>query len=157
MRNGAIVLTPAAGNIKVGAHTAGVVFRRQPTTRVAGGTWARIGYSGRWRRVEDAAAHGLDLHVPLRVGSAMKASFTGRQARILGRTGPAAGKVDVYVDGRFVATVDTFSGIARAQQVWFDTGVLARGRHTLELRYRRAKNVLATGAAVAFDKLEIVN
>ncbi|HEU0304882.1 MAG TPA: glycosyl hydrolase family 28 protein [Gaiellaceae bacterium] len=156
VRNGRIVLEPAAGNIQVGAHTTNVVFRRQPPTRVVGGGAARIAYSGRWRRVEDAASHGLDLHVPRRSGSAMKATFTGRQARIVGRTGPSAGKVDVHLDGRFVATVDTYSAVTRPQQVWLDTGVLTAGRHTLELRYRRAKNVLSAGAAVGFDGLEIV-
>jgi hypothetical protein len=155
-RNGQVVLDPAGGNIRVGAHTTGVVFRRQPSTRVLDGAGAAISYAGRWRRLAQAAAHAGDIHVPVRRGSAMTYSFSGRQARIVGSTGPSAGKVDVHVDGRFVATVDTYSGVARAQQVWFDTGVLAGGRHTIELSYLQAKNVLATGATVGFDMLEIV-
>lgn len=155
-RNGGIVLSPAAGNIVIGAHTTGVVFRRQPSTRVVGGAGAAVRYAGRWRRVVDATAHAGDLHVPQRPGAAMSFAFNGRQARVVGRTGPAAGKVDVHVDGRLVATVDTYARLVRAQQIWFDTGVLARGRHTIELRYPRSKNVLSTGVAVGFDKLEVV-
>jgi hypothetical protein len=86
----------------------------------------------------------------------MQRLFSGKQARVYGVTGPGAGKVDVLVDGKRIATVDTFSAVARAQQIWFDTGVLRDGPHVLELRYRGQKNVLATGAAVGFDKLELV-
>ena len=93
----------------------------------------------------------------LKVGSRLLYPFTARQARVIGVTGPAAGKVDVYLDGRFAATVDTYSGTRRTQQIWYDTGVLTAGRHVLELRYRGARNILASGATVAFDRLEIVS
>jgi hypothetical protein len=156
VRNGRTVLGPTAGNLVVGPHVSNVVFRRQPATRTVGSSAASIRYTGRWQRRSQAASHGGEVRSPMRVGSAMQRLFSGKQARVYGVTGPGAGKVDVLVDGKRIATVDTFSAVARAQQIWFDTGVLRDGPHVLELRYRGQKNVLATGAAVGFDKLELV-
>jgi len=156
VRNGQTVLDPAAGNIVVGPYAANIAFRTQPPTRTVGDAAAAIRYSGRWRQSEQAASHGQDVHSPLRPGSRMAYAFNGRQVRVYGLTGPAAGKIEVLVDGKYSATVDTYSGTRRAQQIWYDTGVLRAGSHTLELRYERARNVLATGAAISFDMLEIV-
>jgi hypothetical protein len=155
-RNGATVLDAAAGNIVVGPYAENVVFRRQPPTRTVGDAAGAIRYSGRWARRADAASHAGDVRTPLRSGSRMTYEFTGRQARVYGLTGPEAGKVDVFVDGLYAATVDAYSSVPRQQQIWFDTGVLRAGAHELEVRYRGAKNILAMGAAIGFDKLEIV-
>jgi Glycosyl hydrolases family 28 len=156
-RNGQTVLEPAVGNIVVGPHAANIAFRRQPSTRAVNGADRAIGYAGAWLRRSDAASDAGDVHTALKAGSRLVYPFTARQARVIGVTGPAAGKVDVYVDGKYAATVDAYSGARRTQQIWYDTGVLSAGRHTLELRYRGARNVLATGATVAFDRLEIVS
>ena len=156
VRNRRLVLGPAAANMVVGPYASNIVFRRQQPTRTVPGASAAIRYTGRWRRTPAVGSHAGDLHAPLQAGSRLTYSFTGRQARVFGRTGPASGKVDVALDGETVATVDTYSAVPRARQVWFDTGVLASGPHTVELRYRRGRNVLANGAAVGFDRLEIV-
>jgi hypothetical protein len=42
-------------------------------------------------------------------------------------------------------------------QLWFDTGVLAKGRHTVELRYLGTRNLLSVGRAIQLDKLERVS
>jgi hypothetical protein len=156
-RNGQTVLEPAAGNIVVGPHTANISFRKQPPTKSVGGLDRAIRYSGPWLRRADAASRGGDVHTAQLSGSRLSYAFTGRQARVLGVTGPAAGKVDVYVDGVYAVSVDTYSNARRAEQIWYDTGVLTAGRHVLELRYRGARNILATGAEIAFDYLEIVS
>ena len=155
-RNGQTVLEPAAGNIVVGPHAANIAFRKQPSTRAVSGADRAIRCTGRWLRRADAASHAADVHMAFKAGSRLVYPFTGRQARVIGVTGRAAGKVDVDVDGKNQATVDTYSGTRRTQQVWYDTGVLTAGHHVLELRYEGAKNILATGAVITFDKLEIV-
>jgi Glycosyl hydrolases family 28 len=156
VRNGKTVLDAASGNVDIGHNTTRIVFRRQPPTRTVGDTAGAVRYAGRWLRRGEATSHAGGVRVPVAAGSRMTYGFVGRQARVYGLTGPAAGKVDVYVDGAYAATVDTYSALPRARQIWFDTGVLTGGAHTLELRYLRAKNILATGAAIGFDMLEIV-
>jgi hypothetical protein len=86
----------------------------------------------------------------------MTFAFTGDEARVYGTTAPGRGQVDVYLDGSYAATVDTYSPARRTQEIWFDTGVLAAGSHALELRCRGSRNALSSGSAVAFDKLEVV-
>ena len=81
-------------------------------------------YTGRWVRGDDAASTAGGVRRPAATGSTVAHLFLGRQVRIFGSTGPNAGKADVYLDGAYAATVDTYSTIPRAQQIWFDTGVL---------------------------------
>jgi hypothetical protein len=156
VRNGVTVLRPAAGNLVIGPYTSNVVFRRRQPTRTVDDTSATIEYSGRWSERRDTASNAGGVTMPLTAGSAVEYRFSGRQARIYGLTGPDAGKVAISIDGNDVATVDTYSVIRRAKQIWFDTGVLRRGPHRIALRYVRAKNVLSSGTRVALDKLEIV-
>lgn len=157
VRNGQTVLEPAAGNVVVGPHTTNVVFRRGPRTRTVDGGSGAVRYTGRWLRVKDPSAQSGAVRRPLAAGSVLSHRFRGTQARVIGVTGPAGGKVDVYLDGSPAGTVDTYSLERRARQIWFDTGVLARGVHTVELRYGRSRNVLSAGASVAFDALEIAS
>ncbi len=156
VRNGKRVLRPAAGNMDVGPFVSGIVFRRQASTRVVNDTSRALQYAGRWSRRTESGAHRTDVHVPLRPGGRLMYEFGGRQARIYGRTAPNGGRVEVVIDGGQPVEVDTYSPAARAQQIWFDTGVLRPGAHTLEVRYVSKKNALSTGASVGFDKLEIV-
>lgn len=157
VRNGATVLEPRAGNVVVGPHATNVVFRRPSRSRTVDGGSSALRYSGRWLRVTDPSAHAGAVQSAVAAGSGFSYRFWGRQARVIGVTGPAGGKVEVSVDGRPAATVDTYSLVRRAKQIWFDTGVLPRGAHTVELRYARSGNVLSAGASIAFDALEIVS
>jgi hypothetical protein len=96
------------------------------------------------------------MHTTASAGRRATLRFAGREARVYGFTGPGQGYVDVFVDRRLAATVDTYSSVGKAQQVVFDTGVLAPGRHTLELRVKGTRDRLSTGAAVALDRIDVV-
>jgi hypothetical protein len=63
----------------------------------------------------------------------------------------------VKVDGKLWTTVDTYSPLRRTEQVWFDTGVLGRGRHTVELRCTGTKNLLSSGRSIQLDKVQVVS
>ena len=156
-RNGVTVLQPEAGNIIVGPHTSRIVFRARPPTRTVDDGSPAIQYAGPWARRTAAGAQGGSVRVPLRAGSALRVRFEGSQARILGRTGPRAGRFDVFVDGEHASSVDAYSDVPRARQIWFDTGVLRRGKHVIELRYSASRNALSAGSAIAFDALELVS
>jgi hypothetical protein len=156
VRNGKVVLKPADGNIEVGPFVSAIRFRRQPPSTVLDDGSRTLRYTGNWSRQADPTAHRGFVSEPVRPGARVVFSFVGSQARVYGHTGPNNGRVTIIVDGRAPLTVDTYSPLARAQQSWFDTGVLKRGMHRVELRYAGTANVLSAGTAIRFDKLEIV-
>ena len=47
-------------------------------------------------------------------------------------TGPDQGDVDIYIDGKFVKTVDTSSKVRRTQQKVFSVAGLRKGKHTFQ-------------------------
>ena len=154
--NGGTVLDPSTVGVVIGQHVSNVTFTGRPVTETVNNTAKAIGYSGQWNRRASSAAYGADLHSTPTEGSGALFAFEGRQVRVYGATGPARGKVDVVVDGKHVATVDTYSRDPRAQQIWYDSGVLPAGSHRLELRCRGTKSILSARVSVAFDKLEFV-
>jgi Glycosyl hydrolases family 28 len=156
-RNGKSVMTADAGNMEVGPHTGRITFRTQPATKTWNDTSRSIRYAGSWRRAARVQAYRNDWHSTRSAGSRATFTFSGREARAFGVTSPATGRLQVRVDGKLWTTVDTYSPLRRTEQVWFDTGVLSRGRHTIELRCTGTKNLLSTGRSIVFDKVQVVN
>jgi hypothetical protein len=83
--------------------------------------------------------------------------FRARQARIYGLTSPAGGQARVFVDGKLRASIDTYSTQRRAREILFDTGVLSRRRHRVELRVSGKRDILSGGVAIALDSVAIVS
>ncbi|HEY4266638.1 MAG TPA: hypothetical protein VGM94_00465, partial [Galbitalea sp.] len=47
-------------------------------------------------------------------------------------TGPDQGEVDIYIDGKFVRSVDTSSDVRRTGQKVFSVTGLRNGKHTFQ-------------------------
>ena len=158
VENGRTILDAAAGNIVVGSYAKGIVFRKQPHTAVQNDSNRKlIRYSGRWTSRHLTGFTNGDGHVARKAGSRMSFVFHARQARICGLTSPGSGRAQVYVDGKLRANLDTYSTSWRTRQILFDTGVLASGKHRVELRVTGEKSVLSSDSAIALDSLEIVS
>jgi hypothetical protein len=155
-RGGAVATSPAAAHLDVGpyAKDVSVVARRPYATWDDGHGGLR--YQGAWQRVRSRTAVGGAVRQAARSGAALTVAFRGRQARVVGPTGPAGGRVEVTVDGRAARTVDTYSRATSARRILFDTGDLAAGRHTLRLRVAGRHDALSRGSAVAVDALQVV-
>ena len=55
--------------------------------------------------------------IPPREGPSVFFSFTGTRIKWFGTTGVRHGTANVYVDGAFVRTVDTWNGVSRRHEV----------------------------------------
>jgi hypothetical protein len=60
-------------------------------------------------------------------------SFSGTKFSVIYKTGPLFGKMDVYVDGSRVATIDQNTSTAIFQKTWSYDGTLPAGTHRLKL------------------------
>jgi hypothetical protein len=66
-------------------------------------------------------------------GASVRLTFTGRGVAWVTTTSPGRGAVRVYLDGRYLGTVDTSSRAARYRVVAFSRSWAEVGRHTLRL------------------------
>ena len=84
------------------------------------------------------------------IGSSATLTFTGQKFTVIYKTGPLFGKMDVYVDGAKVGTIDQYTSTALFQQKWIYGGTLATGTHKLKLVY-----VSPTSARVSVDAVSV--
>ena len=99
-------------------------------------------YSVGWRSVKNKRAYGGSLKVTTRNEASVKLNFTGQSFSVLYKGGKAFGKMDIYVDGKFVGTINQQQKAA-FQSRWDYPGQLAFGNHTLKLIFvtnKRAKD-----------------
>lgn len=116
---------------------------------------AAVAYSGTTQTYANAADIGGSHTVLKSSGATAVVTFTGTRARVLGLTSDNFGYVDVYVDGVFAASVDTYSASTLFQRTIFDTGTLPSGSHIVTLVASWTKNPAATGYYTALDAVEI--
>lgn len=107
--------------------------------------------SGPWTRVAwDQASGGYVKHA---AASSARAAFmfTGSKVGWVSTRGGGRGMAEVWVDGRYVRTVDLHSPAGQARKVVFTASWAARGEHVLEVRVLGAKNAAASGTRVDVD------
>ncbi|HUR13336.1 MAG TPA: S53 family peptidase [Mycobacteriales bacterium] len=135
----------AAGNLGAAA-TARVAIPYDDAALARSGTWSRRALSGDYR--------GSHLTSAVR-GSRVSLSAAARSLTVGLVKAPTGGYVDVYVDGRRTARLDTWSSTTRVrQQVRLGTWTTT-GRHTVVLIVVGGHRAGATGSSVRVDSLTV--
>jgi len=119
--------TDRAGN--VGAWVAGPTVRAYLTQQ----TRSSITWGGSWSSVSDPRFSGGSVRFTSVAGARMTYSFTGRSIAWVTTFAPNRGMAKVYIDGRFVATVDTGAPALSFHRVAFARTWSARGYHTIRI------------------------
>jgi hypothetical protein len=88
-------------------------------------------------------------------GSTSTVSFVGTGIRLLGYCGEWSGMAEVYLDGEFAGTIDTYSFPAVNQGVIYQIASLASGSHTLTIKVLNQKNSASGGAWVWLDAFDV--
>lgn len=65
------------------------------------------------------------------------------------------GMADVYLDGVFKQTVDTYAPSLQATSAVFDSGELPLGQHTIKVVVKHAKHASSTNYWIEHDKIEV--
>jgi hypothetical protein len=116
-----------AGN--VGAWAVGPVLR---PVLVADGN-AAVGYRGLWTVAADPTARGGALHSTNTAGASATYRFYGRDIEWIARRAPDEGQARVYIDGRYVRTVDLAAAVNDPGRGVFRRHWLAAGTHTIRI------------------------
>jgi hypothetical protein len=69
-------------------------------------TSSSISYSAGWERVGDASSYGGALKYTKTPGAEARFAFTGRDVAWVSTLGPDRGRVQIYLDGKYVQTLD---------------------------------------------------
>lgn len=129
----------------------------------SGATWTRIEetapeitYSGAWFPNGLAAHSGGGAALATDKGSRAALRFDGTGVRWIGYRDEWSGIARVYLDGKFVKSVDTYASPAEAQQTLFSIQGLAAGTHTLEVRVTGRQSAKSDGAWIWVDAFDVL-
>ena len=117
-----------AGN--VGAFAYGPTFK----TSISQDTSTAVKYSASWhKKAASTAFSGGTAAYTTKNAAWASIRFSGRSVTWVTSFGPTRGKVKVYVDGKYVTTVDTYAASAASQVLAYTRSWSSVGTHTLKL------------------------
>jgi len=112
-------------------------------------------YVGTWNRQQGDQFMGSYAATSTQADAAVDFSFTGSGVSWIGPEGPNQGKARVYLDGRYVRTVDTYSRNPRPRESLFTASFSDVTDHTLSIHTlaSTAGRVVTMDAFVVRDPL----
>ena len=114
-------------------------------------------YTGTWAESFSSAYVENTLHSSHRKDSSVFFSFTGTGIEWFGNTGVRHGIANVYIDGVFIRTVDTWNQVSRRQQRLFWHYGLPRGRHNVKIVNAGSRRPSSRGYLIDVDAFVITD
>lgn len=114
-----------------------------------------LSYSSNWIQQSSGGSYRNDDAACSEKDGYVEVTFTGTGARLYGIKGNWCGKADVRIDFGEAVSIDTYAETTREQELFFETGELPYGEHTVTLTVAGAKNESSSGTWIEFDKVEI--
>ncbi len=105
-------------------------------------------YNGNWEAIRDDLARQKTLRISRKVGNSAVFNFTGTQFVFTYVTGATHGKMDVFVDGTLVATIDQNTPFPR--RFTYTSPIFTLGPHTVRFVHK-------TQGRVTVDEILITN
>ncbi|KAI0086181.1 copper radical oxidase [Irpex rosettiformis] len=112
-------------------------------------------YSGKWKEKYSSRYTHKSVHATSRAKSYMTFTFTGTGVEWFGNMGQRHGIADVYIDGKLIQRVDTWSAKNLRQQRLYWTFDLAHGKHTLKIVNSGDRRDESKGTTVDIDALVV--
>jgi hypothetical protein len=97
-------------------------------------------YSSKWSDYSDSLAYQGSYKLTKNNGSSVTLNFTGQSFTVIYKSDPLFGKMDVYVDGNKVGTLNEYAANATYQAKWKYGGTLPIGTHKLQLVFVGSAN-----------------
>src|SRR5207249_7984666 len=98
-----------------------------------------------------------DCHSSKTARSTAQLTFTGTGVKIVGDKNTDHGMADVYIDGSYVTTIDSYSASWTGSiDLYVNTG-LSSGTHTIVFELTDTKNASATDYFQSLDAFEYFN
>lgn len=111
-------------------------------------------FTGTWVKGSNSAYIAGGYNYSRWTGSKFVATFNGTKIAWIGPRTGKYGRVAVYLDGKYQATVCQYGTTGWRYRVW-ESPTLAPGSHTLELRVTGTKSAESAGYNIVVDALDI--
>lgn len=95
---------------------------------------SRIVYSGTWKSSTSSSASGGKTKYSKSAAGKARITFTGQSFAWVAPRSSSRGRADVWVDGVFVAEVDTYRAKGLSKVIVYSIRWLSPGTHTVEIR-----------------------
>jgi hypothetical protein len=115
---------------------------------------AAVSYSGPWYDNAATGHSGASARLAMDAGSRATFSFSGTAVSWVGYRDEWSGIANIYLDGQFKGSVDTFASPAQFQSILFTQSGLTQGAHTLTIEATGATN--SKGSWIWIDAFRIV-
>jgi hypothetical protein len=115
-----------------------------------------VKYVGDWTTSGTWSASGGSFAYANGPGAALNVVFDGSYLAWYAKTGPGFGKARVTLDGGTPFFVDLYSATDKYKQRVYQTGLLAKGEHTLSIYWVGEKNYYAAGYRVDVDTFDVI-
>ncbi|MGE5674701.1 MAG: S8 family serine peptidase [Mycobacterium leprae] len=146
----------ADGNVSVDSN---VVYAMPNTGAVSSGYYedndSHITYLQAWGYTGGTNYSGQNLHYSNAAGAEATLVFSGTGIQWLALKSPYYGKIDVYIDGVKVATVDLYASSSQYQQVAYQVSGLTPGVHQIRLVRTGEKNPSASSYRIDVDAFRV--
>lgn len=117
----------------------------------------RIEYIGAWAESgSDARNYHRTLLTTSNAGDEMHFSFNGTAVSILGVKDVDCGLADIFLDGSFVETIDTFADSRKYRKSLFSAYGLEVGNHDVRLVVKGLHSIDSTGNTINVDAVETI-
>ena len=146
--------TTTSGSTTTSSGTTSESASTTATMRTQGNSSA-LSYSGSWYTVSQASFSSGSAVEALDAGSKATFSFTGAGVRWIGYRDEWSGKANVYLDGQFQITVDTYASPSQAQTVIWSASGLSAASHTLTIEVSGDHSVSSAGSWVWIDAFDV--
>lgn len=113
-------------------------------------------FVGGWKMLKAGESLGSSLARAATKGAATKVTFEGMQFAVVARRGPAGGKLNILVDGKWAATVDLYAKTGDPRRIVY-VGNVAKGKHTVKLVAAGTKRAASKGTSVWLDAVLVLD
>ena len=118
---------------------------------------ASLIFTGTWTHGSDANYYNGTKSYSATTGSTATLDFSGARVGLYAKTASWLGKFDVYLDGTYTATVDTYAPTERNQTLVYNKEGLTNGPHTITVLLNGQKNANSSAYTIGLDAFDIAN
>ncbi|HEY0828534.1 MAG TPA: hypothetical protein VGE40_10595, partial [Bacilli bacterium] len=126
-------------------------FKFVPVVTVVNDDSASITYYGMNYATNQTGAINSDVHYSDVAGHYAQFTFTGTSVSWIGEKNSNNGSAEVYFDGAYAATIDTYAASRKTQQVLYRIDGQTNASHTIKVIVKNAKNPQSSGYFIQVD------
>ena len=150
-----VIASNSAGTASSAVYSFTTITQQGNTILTLNNDSVYISHSSNWNQQTSAGSYrNDDMSCEEKDGFA-EFTFTGTRARVYGIKGDWCGYADVQVDFGDAVRIDTYSATTEEQALFFDTGELPYGEHTVTLTVAGEKNSASSDTWIEYDKAEV--